>query len=317
MVRLSVLAALVLLISGCANINIGPSYDKPLKEQVVEEGDSDSKILLLPIEGTISDVSKPGLLSQAPSLMDKVMMQLKKAEEDKSIKAVLLKINSPGGSVTSSDILYRELMAFKKRTGKKIFVQMMDVAASGGYYISLAADHIQAHPTTVTGSVGVITMTPDISELMNKVGVEMNVYKSGINKDIGSPFKQPSKEDREVFSGVVSQLAQRFYALVVEHRHLKGEQMDTIKTARIFSGEDAAKIGLVDSVGYLSDAYKSACQSLGEKSCQVITYRYRKNDNATVYSPNMALNEAPPLVSLPFQSYWNRFQSGLYYLYLP
>ncbi len=147
-------------------------------------------------------------------------MQLKKAEDDQQIKGVLLKINSPGGGVTSSDILYRELMAFKERTGKKIFVQMMDVAASGGYYISLAADHIQAHPTTVTGSVGVITMTADVSELMEKVGVEMHVYKSGINKDMGSPFKSPSPADREVFDKMVSQLAERFYRLVAEHRRL-------------------------------------------------------------------------------------------------
>ena len=260
----------------------------------------------------------PGLLRSSPSVLDRVMSQLKKAEKDQAIAAVILKINSPGGSVTASDILYHELQAFKKRSDKKILVQMMDVAASGGVYIALAADHIQAHPSTMTGSVGVITLNADLSGTLEKIGAKVNVYKTGENKDMGSPFRAPSETDKQAFQSMIDDMAQRFFDLVESQRSLDETLMREIKTARIYSGAKAKEVGLVDSLGYLSDATKKACQLAGEKDCKVVTYRYQSNANATAYSPSMLAGQTQNLVKLIDLPMMQKLSlpSGMYYLYL-
>lgn len=286
--KLLMISLALVLMSGCATIKLGPSYDEPLKEQTLSKvKDADGKVLLIAIEGTISDQSSAGFLSAGPSLLDKVMMQLAKAEKDPMVKTVLLKVNSPGGGVTTSDILYHELHAFKKRTGKKIWVQMMDVAASGGYYLSMSADHIQAHPTTVTGSVGVITVLPNVTELGEKVGVKVNTYTTGKFKDVGSPFRESSEQDDAFMQDLINQMADRFYRVVKFNRGLSEAQMTEVKTARVYTGWEAKKAGLVDSLGYLSDAIPAACLLGGGQKCDLVSYRFDRNQNANLYSPNM------------------------------
>lgn len=311
------------VLSGCANINLAPSYNVPFKEQVVGEvkggSSSSSKVLIINVSGTIDDLPSSGFLSQAPSLMDSVLMQLKKAEKDPKIKTVLLKINTPGGGVTASDILYHELVAFKERTGKKLYIQMMDMAASGGYYIAMAGDHIQAHPSTVTGSVGVISVSADLSGLMDKFGVGVNVYKTGANKDMGSPLRASNESDQQLFQDLVEQMASRFYEVVQSQRQLSDEAMEAVKTARIYTGIAAKQAGLVDSLGYLSSATQDACELAGEKSCQVVTYRYQSNSNATAYSPSMAAQLSSTEMSLikaPALNSALELKPGIYYLLL-
>lgn len=306
------------LLSGCATIKLGQSYDKPIKEQVIEEGKSEDKVLMININGILSDSPKTGLLSKGPSVLDSVMMQLKKAEKDNKIKSVLLKINSPGGGVTVSDILYHELMAFKTRTQKKLYVQMMDVAASGGVYIAMAGDHIQAHPSTITGSVGVISMNADLSGTMQKIGASVNVYKTGQNKDMGSPFRAASDSDKTVFQSVVDEMAVRFYDIVKTQRKLSDQQMEVLKTARVFTGQSAISAGLVDTMGYLSDATQDACRLAKAQDCKVVTYRFSENANATPYSPSMLINEGGQslrLLDLPLLEQM-QLKPGMYYLYL-
>jgi protease-4 len=308
------------LLSGCATIKLGPSYDEPLKEQVVAKvEDSDGKVLMIPVEGTISNEPSRGFLDSSPGLLDKVMMQLRRAEKDDDIKAVLLKVNSPGGGVTTSDIFYHELKSFKKRTGKTLYVQMMDVGASGAYYLSLASDHIQVHPTSLTGSVGVITILPNVVGLSDKIGVEVKTYKTGSNKDTGSPFRRMTPEDDAYLQGLIDEMANRFYGLVKTERGLTDQQMAAIKTAKVYLGKDAVKAGLVDSVGYLSGASKQACQMAGAKRCDLVTYRFDNNVNANTYSPNMMTNGAAPEVSLIRSNLLTpltELRPGSYYLYL-
>ncbi len=308
------------LLGGCTTIRLGPAYDAPFKEQVIEEAPAAAgKVLLLEVRGKINDEPKGGLLSKGPSLLDSVLMQLKKAREDKTIKALVLKIDSPGGGVTASDILYHELMAYKADSGVKIFVQMMDVAASGGYYIALAGDHIQAHPTTVTGSVGVISVSPDLSQAMDKLGVGVNVYKSGASKDMGSPFRAANPTDQALFQELIAKMAERFYGVVAERRSLNEAQMREIKSARIYSGAAAKDAGLVDSLGYLSDATQQACELAGEKRCEVIAYRFTKNPNASIYSPSAQEIDSSPnaLLHVPLLESALQLTPGVYYLYQP
>jgi signal peptide peptidase SppA, 36K type len=299
---------------------LGPSYDEPLKEQVVAKVEnSDGKVLMIPVEGTISNEPSRGFLDSSPGLLDKVMMQLRRAEKDDDIKAVLLKVNSPGGGVTTSDIFYHELKSFKKRTGKMLYVQMMDVGASGAYYLSLASDHIQVHPTSLTGSVGVITILPNVVGLSDKIGVEVKTYKTGSNKDTGSPFRRMTPEDDAYLQGLIDEMANRFYGLVKTERGLTDQQMAAIKTAKVYLGKDAVKAGLVDSVGYLSGASKQACQMAGAKRCDLVTYRFDNNVNANTYSPNMMTNGAAPEMSLIRSNLLTpltELRPGSYYLYL-
>lgn len=307
-------------LSGCANIEIGPNYNKPFKEQVLQPAKAaQSKVLLIEVRGILNDDPDKSWLGEAPSLLDSVLMQLKKAEADERIRTVLLKLNTPGGSVTASEILYHELQAFQQRTGKKLYVQMMDVAASGGYYLALAADHIQAHPTSVTGSVGVVSLTPDLSGTLEKIGVGVNVYKSGESKDMGSPFRSATAEDRRLFQSLVEEMAQRFHRRVAEHRGLSDAQMEEVKSARIYTGLAAHQAGLVDSLGYLSQAVEAACELGGLPPCEVVSYRYRTNDNAGLYSPSA---QAPlptgtqSVLQAPLLESTLQVRPGLYYLYL-
>lgn len=318
--KASVLLVSMSLLSGCATIKLGPSYDDPLKQQVVAKAKAaDGKVLMIPIEGLIANEGSKGLLSQSPGLLDKVMMQLREAERDDSIQAVLLKVNSPGGGVTTSDIFYHELKAFKARSGKKVYVQMMDVGASGAYYLALAADHIQVHPTTLTGSVGVITLLPNVSGLNEKIGVEVKTYKTGENKDTGSPFRETTQADDVYLQTLVDEMAQRFYALVQQQRGLSDSKMNEIKQAKVYLGEEAVKAGLVDSVGYLSDASEQACSLAGKTQCDLVTYRFEANANANVYSPNMQAGAQAPALNLiqsNLLSPLTELRSGSYYLYL-
>lgn len=320
-VTFGLVSLLMLMMTGCATIKLGPSYDEPLKQQVIDApSGATAKVLLVNINGVISDQPETGFLGSEPSMLDRVMMQLKRAAKDPQIKTVLLKINSPGGGVTTSDILYHELMAFKKRTGKKIYVQMMDVTASGGYYISMAADHIQAHPTTVTGSVGVITVLPEIVGLTKKIGVEVKTYKTGPMKDTGSPFRKFTPADDAEMQAMVDQMAQRFYGVVQTHRHLSPTILKQVKTARVYVGKAALNAGLIDSIGYLSDAVPQACHLGGDTVCRLVSYRFDRNDNATAYSPTMQTAAKPiemHLLQTGLLDSALSLKPGSYYLYLP
>jgi protease-4 len=196
---------------------------------------------------------------------------------------------------------------------------MMDVGASGAYYLSLASDHIQVHPTSLTGSVGVITILPNVVGLSDKIGVEVKTYKTGSNKDTGSPFRRMTPEDDAYLQGLIDEMANRFYGLVKTERGLTDQQMAAIKTAKVYLGKDAVKAGLVDSVGYLSGASKQACQMAGAKRCDLVTYRFDNNVNANTYSPNMMTNGAAPEMSLIRSNLLTpltELRPGSYYLYL-
>jgi protease IV len=272
----------------------------PLKE-VTLEGSGEGKVLVLTIDGPISDQPKEKLLRTEPGMVQEVVTHLQKAEKDPQIKALLLKVNSPGGTITASDILYHEISDYKERSGAKVVVAMMDVAASGGYYLSLPADWIMAHPTTITGSVGVIFMRPGVSGFMEKYGFSMNVNKSGEEKDMGSPFRPPTERDEAIFQALTDQMAQRFYRLVQKHRKLTAEQMEQIKTARIFLADEAKKLGLVDQVGYLKDAIAKAKALAGLKAnAKVVTYRRLESPDDNIYNPAMSSSsQRGPEANLP------------------
>lgn len=266
------------LLSACSapRLNIFDTTPNPLREFTLE-GKGKDKILIIPVSGMISDAPKQGMFSTSPSLVEQVVVQLNKAQNDPSIKAVLLKVNSSGGTITASDLLYHEIQSYKAKTGNKISVIMMDLAASGAYYLSLPADLIMAHPTTLTGSVGVIFMRPKAVGLMSKIGLGVEVNKFGKNKDMGSPFRESNDEEKMLMQKTVDTFGNRFINLVQKHRKLDEPSLKEVSTARVFIADDALKLKLIDKIGYIRDAVKETkiIAGLADDARVVV---YRRND---------------------------------------
>ena len=174
------------VMSGCVTINLIPSPG-PLRENVLE-GEGDSKVLLIELSGLISSQDRSGVL-QRPNLVAHMKEMLSLAEKDSDIKAIVIRINSPGGTVTASDVLYHEVLKFKKKRDIPVITSIMDLGTSGGYYVAAAGDAIIAHPSSVTGSIGVIMLTVNASGLLEKIGVEATAVTSGPRKDMGSPLR--------------------------------------------------------------------------------------------------------------------------------
>jgi len=281
-----VLALVLFLLPGCApkiKLFAAPSTE-PLKEFVIE-GEGEGKLALVHLNGFIMDQPRQGVLRAAPSPVQELVSALKLAESDDEVKALVLAVNSPGGTTTASDILYHEISAFKERTGKKVVVCMFDVAASGGYYAALPADWIVAHPTTITGSVGVIFMRPKLVGLFDKVGVGVEVTKSGADKDMGSPFRPTTPEEAALFQNIIDDYAGRFQALVMQHRKLSPEAMAEVRTARVFTANRAKAVGLIDQIGYIQDAFAKARELAGlPADSKVVAYRRDTYPNDNPYN---------------------------------
>lgn len=288
----------------------------PLKEYTLE-GSGSERILLISVQGTISDMPQKGLLRSSPSVVQQVVSQLKKAEKDERIRAVLFKVNSPGGTILASDLLYHEISSYRTRTGAKIIVSMMDVAASGAYYMSLPADTIMAHPTTITGSVGVIFLRPKAGGLMDKIGLGVDVIKFGRNKDMGSPFRESTEEEKGIMQKTVNDFGERFIGLVQKHRKPREQAMAEISTARIFTADEALKWGMVDKIGYLSDAVKEAKMKAGlAGDARLVVYRRAKFPDDNYYSVTGAAVEDAhlPVVNIALPESLN-LPAGFYYLW--
>ena len=320
--RKTVLIALVvisLIFVGCTapKIRLFPSQADPLKEFTLE-GKADQKVLVIPVRGVISDAPREGFVRTRPSMVQEVVSQLRRAEDDKEVKAVILKIDSPGGSVTASDILFNEILTFKERTGAKVVVAMMGVAASGGYYISLPADYIIAHPTTLTGSVGVIFLRPKVIGLMEKIGVGVEVNKSGINKDMGMPYRPATAEEKKILQRMTDSLGIRFVDLATKHRNLDPAVAAKIATARIYLAYEALELGMVDEIGYLDQAISKAKQLAGlPDNASVVVYRRTEYPDDNIYNTSTRYGGGDlSLISVDLlPESLNQFRTGFYYLW--
>ncbi len=291
-----------LLLAGCSviSVDLTPRI-RPLEEETVE-GQGDAKILLMDLSGFISeDGSSPGLTIGAqpprvPTLV-RVREELKKAAEDDRVRALIVRINSPGGTVTASDIIYHEIGSFRETRKVPVVAVMMDVAASGGYYVALAADTIVAHPTSVTGSIGVIMLTINAQGLMEKIGVAASAIKSGPRKDMGSPFRELTGEERAIFQGVIDELQVQFVTKVAERRKMPLETARRVADGRVYTAEQAAANGLIDRIGYMDDAVKAAKRAAGLDEARVIVYHRPREYRATYYARSA---EAEPRLETAF-----------------
>lgn len=280
LVRLTLLAALLSLTAGgcvfiTGDFDVLSRRPRPLAERVVA-GSGDAKILLLDLSGAISseEASGPLGLGGRESTVARLEAELDLAAKDDEIRAVVLRINSPGGTVTASDVIYERLMRFKTERRVPLLVQMMDVAASGGYYAALAGDELIASPTTVTGSIGVIFTNISVAGLMDKLGVRDQTVATGAMKDIGSPLRTMTPAERAVIERLIGDMQTRFVTLVRTRRPTLTPDMNaTMVDGRVFSADQALAGGLVDGVGYLDGTIDRARQRAGVSEARVIRYR--------------------------------------------
>ncbi len=224
----------------------------------------------IPVGDRIALVRIEGPIVDSKDTLD----ELKDYVKDPSIKAIVLRIDSPGGAVAPSQEIYEEVR--KGIAKKKIVVSMGSVAASGGYYIASPASKIIANPGTLTGSIGVIMEIPNVEGLMNKIGVKTEVIKSGQHKDIASVFRSMKKEEKEILQNVLDNVHDQFINAVAEGRKIVRSDVEKIADGRVFTGEQALKVGLVDSLGNLEDAQKTAAELAGIKGEPVVVTKKEK-----------------------------------------
>ena len=269
---------LAIIITGCATINFGPSLGE-LKEVTIE-GEGPGKILLVNVDGVINNQKDRTFSGNTLRLgmVENIKSIIEKAEKDDEIKALLIKINSPGGTVTASDIILHLLNTYKESSKVRIYIQVMDLAASGGYYIALAGDEIIAHPTSLIGSIGVIALKVNLKELMAKIGVSWEIVKSGDKKDFMSPFRSFTKEERELFQGAIDRLHNRFVTLIAKNRSaLDISQVRPLADGRVFDAEQAKDLKLIDHIGYVGDTIHRIKSDLNNSDLKLVTY-HRNND---------------------------------------
>lgn len=232
--------------------------------------------LLLTVTNKVSIGEKVALVRIEGIILDSrdVIEELKEYSKDNSIKAIVLRVDSPGGGVAPAQEIYEEIIKVKAK--KKVVVSMGSVAASGGYYISSPADKIVANAGTLTGSIGVIMEIPNIEGLMQKIGVKTQVIKSGRHKDIASVFKSITPEEKQILQSVLDDVHNQFIKAVAEGRGMKFEDVKKLADGRIFTGRMAKEVGLVDKLGNLEDAIKLAGELSGIKGEPRVVYKKEK-----------------------------------------
>jgi protease-4 len=290
---LALLALLSAATPGC--VLITGTFDpfsttpEPLEEHVVS-GKGRQKVLLIDVSNVISSKEQEGALGikREEATTARVLEELKRARDDDHIRAVVLRINSPGGTVTASDIVFHEIMRFKHERGVPVVAQLLDLATSGAYYVALAADEIVASPTSVTGSVGVVMYGINVAGLMERVGVKDQTLKSGELKDAGSPLRPMTPADTRLLDAILAQMQERFLTTVKERRPgVSEEALRTIADGRVLTADQAMQLGLIDRVGYLDGTVENATRRAGVPEARVIMYRRRREfaDNLYSYVP--------------------------------
>ena len=282
-IPLLLLVALLPFWAGCTFL-LGSNV--PQFREILLQGEGRDKILLIDITGPITNnpIFIPNL-GVIPGMTARVRQELEIAFEDPLVRAVLLRINSPGGTLTDSDVIYHSLLEFKKSKKVKIMASLGDLATSGALYIAMAADEIYAHPTTTTGSIGVILPHMEYSGLMDKLGIISDPIISGKFTDIDSPFRPRTKEEQAMLDHMIKQQHEKFVEVIKSGRkRMTGEQVRALADGRLLTAEDAKKRDLIDDIGYLDDAYKRLATISGFPVNRLVRYANTWTTGNNIYS---------------------------------
>lgn len=267
---------LPLFISGCVVKVPIPTGVEPLREIVIY-GEGENKILLVNINGVISwgrKVSRRGVISSyEPSIVSRVKEELERAEKDEGVRAVVLKVASPGGLVSASEVIWNEIKKFKEKKKIPVVAYISTLGVSGSYYIISHADYIIANPGSTVGSIGVIAMKINVKGLSEKVGFEFEVVKGGKHKDMLFIHRKMTDEERERMQRLIDYYYELFKKRVKEGRGEKlKKSIDEIADGSVMSPEEALSYGLIDGIGDIYTAFEKAAELAGVKSWRVIAY---------------------------------------------
>jgi protease-4 len=307
-----------LALTGCFNgVLLTPTHvGGPLDETVIADAHHwlcRDKVVIIDVEGMIMNLRSSSLLGSGENPMSLFREKLDLAADDPHVKAVVLRLNSPGGAVTASDIMYRDLLHFREKTHKPVVACMMDVAASGAYYLAMGCDWVYAHPTTVTGSIGVIMSLYNAAGLFAKVGLATNPIKSGPNKDLGNPGRPMTDEERAILQCMVNGFYDQFVKVVAAGRHLPEDRVRALADGRVYTGVDAQRFGLVDEVGYLEDAVRTAKRLAGIDDARLVAYDRGSGYRGSVYA---ALPKIPSEINVKLDVPGLSNHTGAAFMYL-
>ncbi|ANB57675.1 signal peptide peptidase SppA, 36K type [Anoxybacillus sp. B7M1] len=279
-VVLFVISSLVSVITSFMTKDVGKWSEEWLalsnqnfEEEVLEEGNTAKKIVVLEVNGVIEEGDTASSLFSSAGYDHRSFLQMiEQAKEDETVKAIVLRVNSPGGGVVESAEIHDQLLKLRKETKKPVYVSMGAMAASGGYYISTAADKIFASPETMTGSLGVIMQNVNYEELAKKYGVEFVTIKSGPYKDIMSPSRKMTEEEQKILQSLINNSYDGFVKVISEGRHLSEDEVRKIADGRIYDGRQAKQLKLIDEFGYLDDTIAAMKRDYHLQGAQVIKY---------------------------------------------
>jgi protease-4 len=270
---LSVLANLVLfavLFGGAGREAISVTRHGRYEERYVEgEEDAKDKIAVIYVTGIISSAQDG--YSTEEGMVGDIEDQLQQAVDDKRVKAIILRIDSPGGEVVASDTIYQAVVAAREK--KPVVANINTMGASGAYYVAVGADYIVANELSITGSIGVIMESFTVSGLADKIGVKFYTFKSGKYKDIMNPTREPTEDEKALVQGMVMEVYDKFVGIVAEERDMKVDDLKNgLADGRILSGKQALADGFVDGLGYFDDAIDKAEELASIKRARVIRY---------------------------------------------
>jgi len=278
-----------------------PERIKFKQKFIAGDKDAEYKIGLVKIEGEITGYSGKYYYR---SISEIVKSALDSFKEDEKIKGIILQINTPGGEIIEVEKIYEKIQEVKK--SKPVVALFENIATSGGYYCAVATDKIVSHPLTITGNIGAVIILYNVEELFEKkLGIGMNVIKSGKHKDIGSPFRKMDIEERKIFQELVNQAAKRFLDVVVKNRKIASDKVDIISDGRIFTGIQAKEIGLVDEIGSLEKAISIIKEMTKIDKLKVIEYYYKPGifDVIGLYQSENLFFSKVPKINTPVLKY--------------
>lgn len=260
------------------------------QEKIIQPGNTQQRILVLELDGTIMGGANSNYLSPGVYNHDFFLSQLDQVLEDQTIQGILFTVNTPGGGVYESAEIRDRILKIKEERNIPVYVSMLNMAASGGYYVSADATKIFATEETWTGSIGVISQVMDFSGLLERYGVQVHSYASGNMKTMGSPYKAPTEEEVAIWNELTNEAYDRFVNIIVNGRGLSEEEVRTLADGRIYSGRQAMQIGLVDVIGSKEEALEALRVENNLQGAEIFEYSFTSNQFLDMFGSFMKAN---------------------------
>ena len=323
--RIQLALIVALFIGGCGTgafqIQMIPA-DQELKETQIDRDNGmfiSDKIVVIDIDGIMLNKQQGSWMRSGDNPVSTFLEKLDKAAADDNVKAIVLRLNTPGGSVAAADMMYHSLTEFKRKKKVPVVACMMDVAASGGYYLACAADGIIAQPSCITGSIGTIMQTVSFAGTMEKIGITAVAVKSGKMKDMGSPLHELSEEEQVVLQQIIDGFYEQFLGVVEKGRpDIDKAKLRQLADGRVFTAQQAHTEGLVDRIGYADDAIAWAKKLAAVKKSKTVMYHRPLETMPNVYGS--AMSEAGgtgPLVNIDLPDWLDTGGAKFLYLWQP